>query len=156
MCTSVFYHFYVQCMCEFSFTASQTSTFSVCLYSCHGLSARTHTHSSLTSSLPVSDLVCIAERSQFLDVPVFLPQDGNLVPEQHRVQPHLGVYQGHESQPVTEGVHAGLSLGEVVRVGPPRRLGALGLETKKDRAKVNEEARHGCQLCGHICLFNQP
>lgn len=67
-----------------------------------------------------NDLVCILVHSQPLNVPVFLPQDGNLVPEQHRVQPHLGVHQRHETQPVTEGVHAGLSLGEVVGVGPPR------------------------------------
>lgn len=64
--------------------------------------------------------MCILVRSQPLNVPVFLPQDGNLVPEQHRVQPHLGVHQWHETQPVTEGVHAGLSLSEVVWVGPPR------------------------------------
>lgn len=79
--------------------------------------------------------------SQPLNVPVFLSQDGNLVPEQHRVQPHLGVHQRHETKPVTEGVHAGLALGEVVRVGPPRCLGALGLEIKrwgnKEREKIH-------------------
>jgi len=79
-------------------------------------------------SRPLDDLVCILAQSQPLDVPVFLPQDGNLVPEQHGVQPHLGVHQGHEAQPAAEGIHAALSLGEVVRVGPPRGLGALGLE----------------------------
>lgn len=66
-----------------------------------------------------------ASSSQPLDVPIFLPQDGHLVPEQHRVQPHLGVHQGHEAQPLTEGIHAGLPLSEVVGVGPPRRPGAL-------------------------------
>lgn len=69
--------------------------------------------------------------SQPLDVPVFLPQDGNLVPEQHGVQSHLGMHQGHETQPATEGIHAGLSLGKVVWVGPPRRLGALGTKTQR-------------------------
>lgn len=66
--------------------------------------------------------------SQLLDVPVLLPQDGDLVPEEHRVQSHLGVHQRHEPKPAAEDVHAGLPLGEVVRVGPPRHLGALGLQ----------------------------
>ena len=78
----------------------------------------------------VSSCPRVLVSSQPLDVSVFLPQDGNLVPEQHGVQPHLGVHQGHEAQPVAEGVHAGLPLGEVVGVGPARRLGALRLEEK--------------------------
>lgn len=92
-------------------------------YSCTGNTrTRRHTFSpSIIRRVP-------SWRSQFLDVPVLLPQDGNLVPEQNRVQPHLGVQQGHETQPVAEDVHAGLSLGEVVRVRPSRCLGALGLE----------------------------
>lgn len=68
----------------------------------------------------------VAVPSQPLNVPVLLPQDGNLIPEKHRVQPHLRVQQGHEAQPAAESVHAGLALSEVVRVGPLRRLGALG------------------------------
>lgn len=72
--------------------------------------------------------MCLLVHSELLDVPVFFPQNGNLVPEQHRVQPHLGVHQRHETQPVTEDVHAGLSLGKMVGVGPPRCLGTLGLE----------------------------
>lgn len=77
-------------------------------------------------SRSVGNTACVL--SQLLDVPVFLPQDGNLVPEQHGVQSHLGVHQGHEPKPAAEDVHAGLPLGEVVRVGPPRHLGALGLQ----------------------------
>lgn len=121
----VFYHFYVQCMCEFSFVALQ------CVHSCHTIVAQEtqeHTH---ILSFSVNNLVCILVHSQLLNVPVLLPQDGNLVPEQHRVQPHLGVQQGHETQPMTEDVHAGLSLGEVVWVGPPRRLRALDLENTR-------------------------
>lgn len=76
--------------------------------------------------------MCLLVHSELLDVPVFFPQDGNLVPEQHRVQPHLGVHQRHETQPVTEDVHAGLSLGKMVGVGPPRCLGTLGLEGEID------------------------
>lgn len=82
--------------------------------------------------------------SQLLDVPVLLPQDGHLVPEQHRVQSHLGVDQGHEAQPATEDVHAGLSLGEVVRVGPPRNLGALGLE--KQTGELSYEFKSSEQI----------
>lgn len=85
---------------------------------------RTHTH------IPSS--VCLLVHSELLNVPVFFPQDGNLVPEQHRVQPHLGVHQRHETQPVTEVVHAGLSLGKMVGVSPPRYLGTLGLEGEID------------------------
>lgn len=73
--------------------------------------------------------------SQLLDVPVLLPQDGNLVSEQHGVQSHLGVQQRHEAKPAAEDVHAGLPLGEVVRVGPPRHLGALGC-TKTDKGRT--------------------
>lgn len=134
MRTSVFYHFYVQCTREFSFIASQMFTFSVCILVTASRTGNTRTHTRvalLSLSLPASDLVCILVHSQLLNVPVFLPQDGNLVPEQHRVQPHLGVHQGHETQPATEGIHAGLTLGEVVWVGPPRRLGALGLEKQR-------------------------
>lgn len=115
---------------------------SVCI-SCHDLLNRKHKNTHLVSlsySLPLS--LCVLVHSQPLNVPVFLPQDGNLVPEQHRVQPHLGVNQGHETQPVAEGVHAGLTLGEVVRVGPPRRLGALGLE--KQRMESVERAEDEC------------
>lgn len=56
--------------------------------------------------------------SEPLDVPVFFAQDGDLVLEQHRVQPHLGVDQGHAAKPAGELVHARLPLGEVVRVSP--------------------------------------
>lgn len=133
MRTSVFNHFYVQCMCEFSFISSQMFT-SVCVFLSQPLEQETqeHTHVvSLSYFLSANDLVCIFVHSQLLNVPVFLPQHGNLVPEQHRVQPHLGVHQGHETQPVTESVRAGLSLSEVVWVCPPRRLGPLGLEKQR-------------------------
>lgn len=73
-----------------------------------------------------STRTCGGVLSQLLDVPVLLPQDGNLVPEQHGVQSHPGVQQRHEAKPAAEDVHAGLPLGEVVRVGPPGHLGALG------------------------------
>lgn len=100
----------------------------MCSHHGHSERKQRNTHSQgqpLCLSLSVNDSVCILVQSQLLNVPVFLPQDGNLVPEQHRVQPHLGVQQGHETQPMTEGIHAGLSLGEVVWVGPARCLGAL-------------------------------
>lgn len=63
--------------------------------------------------------------SKPLDVSVFLPQDGDLVFEEHGVQPHLRVDQRHVAKPAGKRVHAALPLGEVVRVGPtgsPRRL----------------------------------
>lgn len=63
--------------------------------------------------------------SEPLDVPVFLAQNGDLVLEQDGVQSHLGVDQRHGAKPAGELVHAGLPLGEVVRIGParsPRRL----------------------------------
>jgi len=37
-------------------------------------------------------LASIHVHSQPLNVPVLLPQDGNLVSEEHWVQPHLRVY----------------------------------------------------------------
>lgn len=58
--------------------------------------------------------------SEPLDLPVFLAEDGDLVLEQNRVQSHLGVDQRHAAKPAGELVHAGLTLGEVVRVGPAR------------------------------------
>lgn len=103
-----------------------------CHTSCTG-NTRTHTHTHIhTRSFSTSNLVCLLVHSELLDVPVFFPQDGNLVPEQHRVQPHLGVHQRHETQPVTEVVHAGLSLGKMVGVSPLRCLGTLGLEGEID------------------------
>lgn len=63
--------------------------------------------------------------SEPLDVPVFLAEDGDLVLEEDGVQSHLGVDQRHGAKPAGELVHAGLPLGEVVRIGParsPRRL----------------------------------
>lgn len=63
--------------------------------------------------------------SEPLDVPVFLAEDGDLVLEEDGVQSHLGVDQWHGAKPAGELVHAGLPLGEVVRIGParsPRRL----------------------------------
>lgn len=63
--------------------------------------------------------------SEPLDVPVFLAENGDLVLEQDRVQPHLRVDQRHGAKPAGELVHAGLPLGKVVRIGParsPRRL----------------------------------
>lgn len=59
--------------------------------------------------------------SEPLDVPVFFAEDGDLVLEEHGVQPHLGVDERHGAKPAGELVHAGLPLGEVVRVGPARR-----------------------------------
>lgn len=59
--------------------------------------------------------------SEPLDVPVFLTQDGDLVLEQDGVQPHLGVHQRHAAKPAGELVHAGLPLGEVVRISPAGR-----------------------------------
>lgn len=91
----------------------------------HVLIHRTHTRAR-GECLALSVTRCVL--LQLLDVPVLLPQDGNLVPEQHRVQSHLGVHQRHEPKPAAEDVHAGLPLGEMVRVGPPRHLGALGLQ----------------------------
>lgn len=63
--------------------------------------------------------------SKALDVPVLLPQDRHLVLEEHGVQPHLRVCERHEPQPAGERVHAGLSLGKVVRVCPAGHLGPL-------------------------------
>ncbi|MED6267566.1 hypothetical protein CHARACLAT_013597 [Characodon lateralis] len=63
--------------------------------------------------------------SEPLDVPIFFAEDGDLVLEKHRVQSHLGVDKRHGAKPAGELVHAGLPLGEMVRVGPagrPRRL----------------------------------
>lgn len=70
--------------------------------------------------------------SEPLDVPVFLTQDGDLVLEQDRVEPHLGVHQRHAAKPAGELVHAGLPLSEVVRISPAggsRRL--VGTEKGK-------------------------
>lgn len=58
--------------------------------------------------------------SESLDLPVFLAEDGDLVLEQNGVQSHLRVNQRHAAKPAGELVHAGLSLGEVVRVCPAR------------------------------------
>lgn len=69
--------------------------------------------------------------SEPLDVPVFLAEDGDLVLEQDGVQSHLGVDQRHGAKPAGELVHAGLPLGEVVRVGPARSPRRLGTETEK-------------------------
>lgn len=80
------------------------------------------THTTQVSSVCMS--LCVLG-SQPLDVPVLLPQNGDLVLEQHRVQSHLGVQQGHEPKPAAERVHTRLSLGKVVRVGPPGRLRTL-------------------------------
>lgn len=88
-----------------------------------------NTHTDVKCPVLAAILVCFL--SQLLDVPVLLPQDGNLVPEQHRVQSHLGVHQRHETKPAAKDVHAGLPLGEVVRVGPARNFGALVLEKQK-------------------------
>ncbi|MEQ2180794.1 hypothetical protein GOODEAATRI_005001 [Goodea atripinnis] len=63
--------------------------------------------------------------SEPLDVPIFFAEDGDLVLEKHRVQSHLGVDKRHGTKPAGKLVHAGLPLGEMVRVGPagrPRRL----------------------------------
>lgn len=71
--------------------------------------------------------------SEPLDVPVLLAEDGDLVLEQDGVQSHLRVDQRHGAKPAGELVHAGLSLGKVVGVGParsPRRL------KKKQRSRV--------------------
>ena len=129
MRTFVFYHFNVQCVCDF-----QRSQSVVCILFTAVRDAREHTHIRILS-FSIGSLVRNPVHSQLLDVPVLLPQDGDLVPEQHRVQPHLGVHQGHVTQPVSEDVHAGLSLGKVVRVGPPGCLGALSLEKSKDRER---------------------
>lgn len=131
MCSFVFVF---SSACEVSLLALQNSSSSACSFLSHfshrkHKNAHTHIH---ICSFSASNLVCLLVHSELLDVPVFFPQDGNLVPEQHRVQPHLGVHQRHETQPVTEDVHAGLSLGKMVRVSPPRCLGTLGLEGEID------------------------
>lgn len=51
-----------------------------------GVQEHTDTHTAL------QPLLCVLVCSQPLNVPVLLPQDGNLVSEQHWVQPHLGVH----------------------------------------------------------------
>lgn len=62
---------------------------------------------------------------------------------------------------MTEGVHAGLTLGEVVGVGPPGRLGALGLEKEKNKNRggtreVSEEtvSRSVCRTKRTLILTN--
>lgn len=77
--------------------------------------------------------------SEPLDVPVFLAEDGDLILEQDGVQPHLGMDQRHGAKPAGELVHAGLPLGEVVRVGParsPRRLGGRQKDNFRDVLSV--------------------
>lgn len=80
--------------------------------------------------------------SEPLDVPVFLAEDGDLVLEQDGVQSHLGVDQRHGAKPAGELVHAGLPLGEVVRVGPARSPRRLGTETEKS----HYQRRHSDRL----------
>lgn len=90
------------------------------------------THTTQVSSVCMS--LCVLG-SQPLDVPVLLPQNGDLVLEQHRVQSHLGVQQGHEPKPAAERVHTRLSLGKVVRVGPPGRLRTLWTDTQTEEVR---------------------
>lgn len=56
--------------------------------------------------------------SESFNVSVFLPQDGDLVFKEDRVEPHLRVDQRHIAKPAGKSVHAALPLGEVVGVGP--------------------------------------
>lgn len=86
-----------------------------------------------------------SERLQPLDVPVLLPQYGHLVFKQDRVQPHLRVDQGHRAKPAGKLVHAGLTLGKMVRVGPARCPGALevsgGFVCCRERERGREKDR---------------
>lgn len=63
--------------------------------------------------------------SESFNVSVLLPQDGDLVFKEDRVEPHLRVDQRHIAKPAGESVHAALPLGEVVGVGPARGPGGL-------------------------------
>lgn len=80
--------------------------------------------------------------SEPLDVPVFLAEDGDLVFEQDGVQSHLGVDQWHGAKPAGELVHAGLSLGEVVWIGPARSPWRLvGMKKEEEEERQNNSFR---------------
>lgn len=66
-----------------------------------------------------------AAASESFNVSVLLPQDGDLVFKEDRVEPHLRVDQRHIAKPAGKSVHAALPLGKVVGVGPARGPGRL-------------------------------
>lgn len=66
-----------------------------------------------------------AASSESFNVSVLLPQDGDLVFKEDRVEPHLRVDQRHIAKPAGKSVHAALPLGKVVGVGPARGPGRL-------------------------------
>lgn len=83
--------------------------------------------------------------SEPLNVPVFLAEDGDLVLKQDRVQSHLWVDQRHGAKPAGELVHAGLSLGKVVWIGPARSPWRLLEKRKKSRKEDKRTVLESCQ-----------